>query len=247
MPDVVHPGSAIGEAIGNLIEERILHAAEEVATPHHHFARRGRMRNGQGSMHQIDVVVEDSGHNPVILIEPKYLRYTKHNWDKASRLWAAHYNLKKTFDTIRMSMAVLAGNWTDTSVNFLRNFGVEIHRIPFSTIVTTLAEYDIVFNWSEHDNIAPRTAWNLFEQLEHSEKEDIANALTSGVISGVKSSVEHIITLDPNAPRVINELEILLRTGQGEFFVKNFSNAPDAIRYLLSLTQDRQDLQKILR
>ncbi len=247
MPAVIHPGSAIGEAIGNLIEERILHAAEEVVTPHDHFVRRGRMKNGQGSMHQIDVVVEDSGHNPVILIEPKYLRYKKHNWDKASRLWAAHYNLKKAFDTIRMSMAVLAGNWTDTSVKFLENFGVEIHRIPFSTIVTTLSEYNIVYNWNEHDNIAPRTAWSLFEQLEDSEKKDIANTLTSGVISGVKSSIEHIITLDPNTPRVINDLEILLRTKQGEFFVKTFDNAPDAIRYLLSLTQDRQDIQKILR
>jgi len=86
---VTNPGSAVGEAIGKLIEADLTAAVREIAEPLNHSVKSRTLRNHLRNQHQIDIVVSDPASQPVILIEPKYLRYKKHNWDKGSRLCIA--------------------------------------------------------------------------------------------------------------------------------------------------------------
>jgi len=90
---VRHPGSALGEAIGKFIEADLAATVRQVAESFDHSVHPMTLRNHLGNKHQVDIVVSDREDNPVILIEPKYLRYKKHNWDKGSRLCIAHYSI----------------------------------------------------------------------------------------------------------------------------------------------------------
>jgi len=79
---VTNPGSAVGEAIGKLIEADLAAAIRTAVEPLNHSVQSRSLRNHLRNRHQIDIVVSDPAFQPVILIEPKYLRYKKHNWDK---------------------------------------------------------------------------------------------------------------------------------------------------------------------
>jgi hypothetical protein len=106
---VANPGSALGEAIGKSIEDEITKAVRCLAEEKYGLhARSGKLANGDGNTYQIDRIIEDKNGNPLITVEIKYLRYKKHNRDKASWTCTAHYNLRKTYPSVRKSMAVLA-------------------------------------------------------------------------------------------------------------------------------------------
>lgn len=192
-------------------------------------------------------VVSDPASQPVILIEPKYLRYKKHNWDKGSRLCIAHYSLRRTYPSIRKSIGVLAGEWTDASVQFIQSFGVETYRIPFDHIADTLEQYDIPFRWDEKDTQTPKEAWRRFGRLSTEEQKAMAAALTSPVRHLVAHSVETTLRSDPNAPRRVETVELSIKTSEGEYLVYSFNSVSEAIRRLLTFVTDVEDLQRTLR
>jgi hypothetical protein len=240
------PGSALGEYIGKLIEEQIAAITKEVSGRYNFTARKRILKNAWGSRHSIDMVIEDDDNKPLILIEPKYLRYTKHNWDKGSRLIAGYYNLKKTYRSIRKSIAVLAGNWTDTSISFLRAFGVEIYRIPFSKISDVLSAYGVPFEWEEKDDITPNMSLKKFGKLKKKIKSRIGQEIVEDIRGDFAKSIETTLTLDPSEPRAIGEVEILIKTKQGEFYLSTFENVNQALEYLIRLQRDIPDLRTII-
>lgn len=244
---VTNPGSALGEAIGKLIEADLAAAVRQVAEPFNHSVCPMALRNHLGNKHQIDTVVSDSEANPVILIEPKYLRYKKHNWDKGSRLCIAHYSLRRTYPSIRKSIGVLAGEWTDASLRFIQSFGVETHRIPFNHISDSLEQYEIPFRWDEKDTRTPAKAWQRFCRLSEEEQAEIAAAITDPVRQAVQQSVETTLRSDPNAPKRVEAVELSIRTSEGEHLVYSFDSVSEAIQRLLSFVKDIEDLRRILR
>jgi len=245
--EVTNPGSAVGEAVGKLIEADLTTAVRKVAGPLNYSVTSRTLPNHLKNRHQIDIVVSDPDSQPVILIEPKYLRYKKHNWDKGSRLCIAHYSLRRTYPSIRKSIGVLAGEWTDASVQFIQSFGVETYRIPFDHIADTLEQYDIPFRWDEKDTQTPKEAWRRFGRLSTEEQKAMAAALTSPVRHLVAHSVETTLRSDPNAPRRVETVELSIRTSEGEHLVYSFRSVSEAIRRLLTFVTDVEDLQRTLR
>jgi len=237
----------LGEAIGKLIEADLAAAVREVAESFNHSVRSMTIRNHLGNKHQIDTVVSDSEAKPVILIEPKYLRYKKHNWDKGSRLCIAHYSLRRTYPSVRKSIGVLAGEWTDASLRFIQSFGVETHRISFNHIADVLEQYAIPFRWDEKDTRTPAKAWRRFCQLSEEGPEEIAAAITDPVREAVRQSVETTLRSDPNAPKRVEVVELSIRTSEGEHLVYSFDSVSEAIQRLLTFVRDIEDLRRILR
>ena len=242
-----HPGSALGEAIGKLIEAHLAASVRQVAKLFDHSVHSVTLRNHLGNRHQVDTVISDSEDSPVVLIEPKYLRYKKHNWDKGSRLCIAHYSLRRTYPSIRKSIGVLAGEWTDASLRFVQSFGVETHRIPFNHIADILEQYEVQFRWGEKDAQTPAKAWQRFCQLSEREREEIAAAITAPVREPVRQSVERTLQSDPNAPKRIEAVELSVRTSEGEHLVYSFGSISEAIQRLLAFVKDIEDLRHILR
>jgi len=237
-------GSTIGEAIGTLVEKTIFEKVKEAVTSYDATVASENVRNGFGNLHQIDLVVKDNQGNPVILIEPKYLRYTKHNWDKGSHICMTHYLIRRSIKTIRKSIAVLAESWTDNSVRFIESTGVEVYRVPFEDIVEILSNYRVDFEWRERDEAKPKRAWEAFQKLTPKQRKSIGDSLTHRIMPNILRSVKEALSGGPFKPRGIAEVELTIRTSHNEFLSAQFGNVKEAMKYLLDLQTDKEDISE---
>lgn len=244
---VANPASALGEAVGKLFESAVVEGLRQEVETRGYAIRPARLTNGTGNTYQIDAVVFDSDENPVIIIDPKYIRYTKHNRDKGSWLCTAHYNLRKTYPSIRKSIAVLAGRWSDPSKALIRSFGVEILEVPFDGMVSVLGEYGVNFAWAEKDRETPRAAWEHFAGLEDDTRVAIASDLTAGVIDRLRAAVTQVLDADiTTLPTRISGVEVLLKTDRDEMVLLTFNSVASSLQAMARLVSDRPDISDLL-
>lgn len=246
--------SALGEAVGKLIEARMADLLAPTAESYGYYydrgggrpgVRRGKtlsLANASGIRYRIDGVIEDAVQQPIVLLESKYLRYQKHNWDKASWTCVAHYNLHKNFPTVRRSIALLTGRWTAQSKSLMTSFGIELHEVPFDHIADTLGASQVEFRWHERDSAIAQHAFGCFQSLPDEEKQAIGVALLAPIADALTRSVTEALTLDPNTARRLREIEILIKTTENEFYPKVFATAADAIRELTKLVAPADDI-----
>lgn len=211
------------------------------------LCRSDRLADGTGNKYQIDAVVYDSNQNPIVIIDPKYIRYTKHNRDKVSWLCVAHYNLRKSFRTIRKSIAVLAGRWSDPSKALARSFGVETLEVPFDSMVQVLSRYGVEFDWPEKNRDIPREALEAFDNLDVDERQSIGKELVLDIEKEIETSVSKVLDADiDNLPARISGVEILLATDRDELVLRTFDSVVDSMRYVLGLLSDPDDVKDAL-
>lgn len=247
--------SRLGEAVGNTVEAEIQRLIRIAVEPYGLYVDTGGKRaekrqgkkllmvNDTGTQYQIDLAVENKQAEPFILVESKYIRYKKHNRDKASWTCVAHYKLRTTYPTIRKSIAILMGNWSEPSRKLMQSFGVEIVDIPFSEMVTILGARGIEFDWAEDDNETPRRAWEKWSQLAEEERRTIAQEILSPHAEQIRSLI--LTAIESQAAPIANveRLELLIKTSQDEYHLKKFSSVNAAIQYLLGLTADLENVQ----
>lgn len=244
---VSNAASALGEAVGKLMEESIVAGLRAEVESRGHTIRPARLTNGSGNAYQIDAVIFDGAGNPVIIIDPKYIRYTKHNRDKGSWLCVAHYNLRKTFPTIRKSIAVLAGRWSAPSLALIRSFGVETLEVPFASMVSVLREYGVEFAWSERDRETPRISWEHFDCLNDAARAAIASDLTESIIERLRGAVAQVLDAEiATLPARISEVEILLKTDREEMLLLTFDSVAASLQAMARLVSDRPDISDLL-
>ena len=241
---VSNPSSALGEAVGKLFESGVVECLRKEVEARGYTISQSRLRNGTDNVYQIDAVVYDKDANPIIIIEPKYIRYTKHNRDKASWLCTAHYNLRKSHPTIRKSIAVLGGRWSTPSKALMRSFGVQLIEVSFDTIVEILAKYGVAFDWPERGaGQWPRQAWESFLELDERSKGEIANAFVVNIQEELNAAVVYVLETDvASLPRRISSVEVLLKTEQDEIVLKTFESVATALQDLTEYITDRSDI-----
>ena len=242
--EVSNPSSALGEAVGKLFERGVIDCLKSEVAARGHSIRPSRLTNGTGNTYQIDAVVYDQDDKPIIIIEPKYIRYTKHNRDKGSWLCTAHYNLRKSHPTIRKSIAVLGGRWSTPSKALMSSFGVQLFQVAFQEIVDVLYRYDVAFDWPEKNaGEWPRRAWNSFLQLGESEHEQLSKELVTGIQNDLIDAVTTVLDTDISTlPRRISSVEVLMKTEQDEIVLKTFDSVATAIKDLTGYITDRTDI-----
>lgn len=243
MKNVSNYASALGEAVGKLIEESLIRGIEEEVVSRNYTIAPYKLRNGSSNVYQIDAVIFDVNNNPVLLLESKYIRYKKHNRDKASWLCVAHHSLRKTYPTIRKSIAVLAGNWSAPSKSLLRSFGVDIIELPFEKIVETFASHNIQFNWPEKDRETPKNAWNMYSQFDQATQRVLATELTNPIREQIRNRITE--TLDANLEDIqqrISEVEVLLKTNRGEMVLETFDSVSASLQGLMKFVVDKPNM-----
>jgi len=255
---VVNSASALGEAVGKLIEDEIESTLKPICEKDGYYFDRSGIRpdkrsgvkllmiNRSGNTYQLDAVIENSSGDPIVILESKYLRYKKHNRDKASWTCSAHYSLRKTHPTIRKSIAVISGNWSLPSKKFMESFGIELHEIPFEHMCETLAAYEVNFNWQEKDRQTPDISWAKFLKLSIDSKKEIGNRLLNPVREDLVKSIKFTLEKSEDWAKRINELELLLKTDMNEYFIYSFNSIKDTIQFLLKLQVDAPDISKKL-
>ncbi len=252
---VKNVGSALGEAIGKLIEDELERTLRPLCESRGYVYDRGGQRpekregirltmvNKSGNEYQLDAVIETPGREPIILLESKYFRYKKHNRDKASWTCASHYSLRKSHPTLRKSIAVLSGNWSEPSRVFMQSFGIELYVVPFDLMCDVLGRFGIEFAWGEKEKAKPKRAWNAFTRLGEKDKRTIAQQLLDPVREGLTSSIEATLASGEDWAKRLNEVEVLLKTNRNEYFTYSFRTSREAIEYLLKLEVEAPDLR----
>ncbi len=252
---VKNTASALGEAIGKLIEDELENILRPICEEYKYIYDRGGSRprkrkgvslnmiNASGNKYKLDAIIENPDENPVILIESKYLRYKKHNRDKASWTCASHYSLRKTHPTVRKSIAVLSGRWSEPSKVFLQSFGIEFHHIDFPLMCAVMNEFGMDFDWPEDNQDIPDSSWNRFSSLSSEERQELSRRLVNPVRSDLSTSIITTIESGEDWPQRLQELELLLKTDRNEYFTKSFPSTRETIEYLLTLQEESQDLR----
>ena len=246
---VARATSALGQEVGKLFESSVLESVRREVESRGYSIRPDRLKNGTGNVYQIDAVIFDASDQPVVIIDPKYIRYTKHNRDKGSWLCVAHYNLRKTHRSIRKSIAVLAGRWSGPSKAMIQSFGVELLEVPFDNISNALRLHGVEFDWPESrgESIA-RQSLEDFSNLDEATKTRIGSDMVSGIEDNLRNAVVQVLDTDVDsiATRVA-QVEILLKTDQEEMVLSSFESVPEAMRALTDLVSDRPDIRAFIQ
>jgi len=240
---VANPGSTLGEAIGTLVELEVNRLLRPIAeengcvyvTAGPTNIRTGRptkllLKDSAGNEFQIDSVIANARMQPLVLIESKYIRYTKHNRDKGSWVCTAHYSLRHTFPTVRKSIAIVAGNWSGSSKALMESFDISLFEVSFQKIASTLAEYGVDINWEEKERERVILAWEKWSQLNEIQYQEIAHKLLSDIEPELRESMK--VTLDTAVPREVNEVEVTIETNLGESRRYIFGSIDAAIEFL---------------
>ncbi|HEV2706878.1 MAG TPA: hypothetical protein VGV59_13195 [Pyrinomonadaceae bacterium] len=246
---VANPGSTLGEAIGDLIEDevnRILRPiAEEngcvyvsagLANPKTGRPTKLLLKDAAGNEYNIDAVIANQRMQPLVLIESKYIRYKKHNRDKGSWICTAHYSLRRTFPSVRKSIAILAGSWSGSSKAMMESFDVSLFEVGFRDIVDALAQYGIDFAWEEKERDKAMAAWERWQELDKDDYNEIARMLLAEIEPRLRESLA--VTLNTETPRELRAVEITIETNLGESRRYTFESINEAVKFLGEFDED---------
>ncbi|MBP9759310.1 hypothetical protein KBD45_06465 [Candidatus Dojkabacteria bacterium] len=240
---IQNPGSALGEAIGAYMETSInkylepllqeLSARLITKGPLNIKTQRFTkllMYDEFGTQYSIDGVIVNESNQPLVLLESKYIRYKKHNRDKGSWICHAHGEIRRRYNSIRSSIAVLAGNWSKTSLLMMTSHHINVFLVPFEKISGILLKRGINFDWGEKERSLANTAWQKYISLSEEEKISIGDEM----ISDIKPRVLELIskTLSNEVQREIEKVIIEIHSNLGEVKIFAFKNRDDALDFL---------------
>lgn len=161
------PAHRFGQIIGGLLEETLIEYCRPIANKYglyldykHSRAAREyqnevRWTDINGNTHKLDIVIEENGSEakvgkPRAFIEMAWRRYTKHSKNKAQEISAAINPLVAKYnETSPFYGAVLAGEFTNNSLNQMRSEGFEILYFSIDAIERAFASEGIDAHWDE--------------------------------------------------------------------------------------------------
>lgn len=243
MENIQNPGSALGEAIGAQMEIALNRYLSELVSiydcrliskgqenPKTGKATKLILYDNFGTAYNIDSVVTNESMQPLILIEYKYIRYKKHNRDKGSWLCTAHNAIRRRYNSIRSSIAVLAGSWSGSSVAMMKSQDINLFIIPFDTITQLLKRHNIKFDWGEKDREIANESWKKYSALLEKQKIEIAEEMIAEIKADVEAAIEK--TLDNSTKRDVEKVTVEIHTNIGEVKRFEFSDIQSALNFL---------------
>ena len=150
-----------GQIIGEAFEAFVHDMLKDVAERHHCYldSKGPRPARGKGvkvtwsdisgNAHDLDYVIERGGSAnergvPVAFIESAWRRYTKHSKNKVQEIEAAVVPVTKALARFQpFCGAVLAGDFTASSIRQLQSSGFVVLHIPYESILAAFAQLGI--------------------------------------------------------------------------------------------------------
>lgn len=198
------PAHKLGQYIGRILEKLFLPELEQFCERRSLYIDCQRSRPGvragkkatwedrYGNKHDLDFVVEKNGSSnvrgrPLAFIEAAWRRYTKHSRNKVQEIQGSVLPIAEKYAWDKPFLgAVLAGQFTDGSLQQIRSLGFEVVFIPYSDIVQVYKKngVDIGFDEDTKEHVYERILDNLKsggESLEDSVISDLRK-LASGEI-----------------------------------------------------------------
>ncbi len=224
----------LGELIGNFFEETFKTPMNIVVKKDNLYldtigprgTRKGTKitwTDKNGSKHDLDYVVEKGGTydkigEPVAFIELAWRRYTKHSKNKAQEISGAVIPIAEKYaDLCPFKGAILGGDFTQNSIDQLRNAGFSVLYIPMKTVVDCFNEFGVDISYdektSENDFIKKVNSFNSIPDLNIVSKrllelcKDDFNLFINDFDSYVNRSIDNICIIplygDPHQLKTI--------------------------------------------
>jgi len=184
-------GRAVGQLIGLLMEKRLRKLLAEYKP-----LERVRWVNSYGLEHEIDFVI-GTKEKPIVLIDSKYIKYQKHAREKANEIASMLISIKDAHPSVRLLIAVLAGNFTPGSKRILTDRGIHIFHISFETLASNLRRYRLKIDWVEDDRLTAEKTWEVYNGLSEAELSQIADGFFDGI--NIPEALKKLINENINA------------------------------------------------
>ena len=182
--------SSIGQKIGKVFESAIKQYLELRIKERGGTIKSERIVNGNNIEYNVDLVVRNSKNEIVIIIETKFIRYTKHNRDKGSWISSTHQNLRRSNPTITGCFSILGGNWSKPSLDMIQKSGVQIAVVEFDHIANVYEKYGVNIRWREKEDKLKKKAYEDELNLTNADKMKIGKE----VIGGIRPILDRIIS-----------------------------------------------------
>jgi hypothetical protein len=243
-----------GQIIGDLLEFAIQPHLEKFARKHKLFLdKKGERKirtgkklswtDGKANKHDLDFVLERGGTVnktgiPVAFIEVAWRRYTKHSRNKAQEIQGAIIPLTERYKNSSPFVGVvLAGEFTEGSLNQLKSHGFGVLYFPYATVVKAFSKFgiDAASNegTSEKDFKKKIDSWNKLK-----DKTDVAKELLK---LNKKNVDEFLGSLSKSVSRFIERVIILPLHGEESITI----TVTEAIDFLKKYFEDNPKLQLV--
>lgn len=246
------PSHKFGQTIGNLLEELTKPPLERFCKERNLFldkqGPRPGVRSGKkvswqdkyGNSHDLDFVIEQGGQSsncgkPVAFIEAAWRRYTKHSRNKVQEIQGAVLPIAEKYAWHNPFIGVvLAGVFTDGSINQLKSLGFNVVYIAYEDIITAFREngINVEFDETTSDEVFARTV-ALIEKLKKEQWNTIINRIYR---LNEKEFDTFFSNLEKKLDRLPERIIIIPLHGNKEIF----ENIESAIAFLNSFNEEEK-------
>lgn len=199
-----------------------------------------------GNTHDLDFVIERNGTDtkqgsPAAFIECAWRRYTKHSRNKAQEIQGAIIPLREKYKKEDPFIGVvLAGVFTQNSLEQLRSLGFHILYIPYEKICSAFATVGIDASFDEQTSEEEfKKKVNKWESLPDEDKENLYDAISNENLEAISF---FLAELKAKIDRTISTIKVWSIYGQ----LYEFETIEAAKNFLLDETRKKEDI-KFLR
>ncbi len=238
------PAHKFGQIIGGLLEGVVRPQLEDFCRKQGLYldhqkrdrpARRGRKVSWEdqfGNTHDLDFVIERNGTDetigsPVAFIEVAWRRYTKHSRNKAQEIQGAMLPLAEKYKWNNPFLGtVLAGVFTEGSLDQLRSMGFQVLYFPYDTLVVAFQteSIDIGFDESTPDETFRKTA----EAIENTPPQTMTQIKEHLVDANRQQITAFFDALNRRLGRNVSRVLVIPLYGR----INEFATIKDAIQFL---------------
>lgn len=249
------PTHRFGQIIGDLLELAMINYLMPVANQfnffldyrHQRVVRNNKMeviwKDVNGNKHKLDIVMEEGGSQqvlgiPRVFIEIAWRRYTKHSKNKAQEISGAILPLVEKYRCYSPFYgAIIAGDFTQNSINQLLSEGFCIVYFPLVTIEQAFMQLGINAHWDENTpDEAVLDKIKEYEILNDDEKQILSNNLIQNNLNQLERFKTNLIN---SLNRKILSIRIISVYGNS----LEFSTVKEACNFIINYNEYNIDLK----
>jgi hypothetical protein len=244
------PSHRFGQIIGDLLEEIMAPQFQSFCNERGLYLDkkgvRGNARSGKkvswvdkyGNSHDLDFVIEKGGSEnvrgrPLAFVEAAWRRYTKHSRNKAQEIQGAILPIAEKYDWDKPFLGViLAGVFTNGSLNQMRTSGFEVALFPYESIIAAFASIGI--NAAFDENTPDATFQDAIDIIDIIQPE-VRIKLKQNLVDINQNLLDHFFSeLQATLDRQIEQIILIPLHGQQS----EFTTILDAITFVENYTED---------
>jgi len=163
-------GRAVGQYIGLLMER----ALGRLLAPFKPLERQ-RWADSHRLEHEIDFVI-GTRKQPLIILDSKYIKGQRHAREKANEIVNMLLAIQESNKSVKLSIAVIAGNFTSGSIRILEDRGIKVFHIPLDVLAGNMRKKGLIIDWADEDRTTSKNTWQVYKNLSEKDLDKIADS-----------------------------------------------------------------------